>query len=194
MKAITRKDIFTRRSFEGLYAWISQSTSLKILFGSLFLILTSTIRIPLFFTPVPLTGQTLGVMLIGAVMGSKNGALAVLAYIIEGAIGLPVFAGGNGGLHHIIGPTGGYLVGFIAQAFFIGLFFEKMRRFHFVKAFAILMCSTLIQLALGALWLSIFVGAHNSLMLGVYPFIIGDSIKAILAALCLKTHEKITHL
>ncbi len=77
------------------------------------------------FSPVPITGQTMAVLLVGALLGSRRGALAVLAYIAEGLAGLPVFAGGAAGLARLFGPTGGYLVGFVAAAFLVGWLAER---------------------------------------------------------------------
>src|SRR5512146_2914983 len=82
-----------------------------IVAGSLLLALSAQVVIPLPFSPVPITGQTLVVLLIGATYGSRRGALCLLAYLSEGTAGLPVFAGGNAGLAYSFGPTGGYLWG-----------------------------------------------------------------------------------
>ena len=84
--------------------------------GSMLVALTAQISIPLPFSPVPVTGQTLAVLLIGALLGSRRGALSLVAYLLAGLIGLPVFASGAAGPAYIMGPTGGYLVGFIAAA------------------------------------------------------------------------------
>ncbi|MDQ3287106.1 MAG: biotin transporter BioY, partial [Pseudomonadota bacterium] len=90
---------------------------------SAFVALTAQVSLPLL--PVPLTLQTLGVLFTGAVLGSKRGTLALLLYVAEGAIGLPVFAGGLSGIGVLIGPTGGYLVGFIVAAGIVGLLAER---------------------------------------------------------------------
>ncbi len=96
-----------------------------ILLGSLFVAALAQARIYLPFTPVPITGQTFAVLLIGAVLGSRRGAAAIGLYIAEGALGLPFFAGGNAGWAALAGPTGGYLIGFIAAAFLVGLLTER---------------------------------------------------------------------
>src|ERR1700722_4998083 len=93
---------------------------LCILGGTLFLALLSQLSFDLWFTPVPITLQTLGVMLIGSLLGSKRGAICILVYLSEGACGLPVFAGGATGPAILLGPTGGYLLSFVASAFLIG--------------------------------------------------------------------------
>ena len=79
------------------------------------------VRIPLPFTPVPITGQTFAVLLVGAVLGSRRGAASLLLYLMQGLVGLPFFAGGTSGLAILLGPTGGYLVGFIVAAYLVGL-------------------------------------------------------------------------
>jgi len=81
------------------------------------------VRLP--WTPVPLTMQPLAVFLVGAALGSRRGALAMLMYLAEGAAGLPFFAGGAAGFAHLLGPTGGYLIGFVPTAFVIGFCAER---------------------------------------------------------------------
>ena len=96
-----------------------------IVAGSLLMAALAQVIIPLPFTPVPITGQTFGVLLIGAASGSKRGAASMFLYIIEGALGLPFFAGGASGGHVLIGTTAGYLVGFVVAAYVIGLLAER---------------------------------------------------------------------
>src|SRR3990172_4580805 len=93
-----------------------------IVLGSLFVAAMAQLSIPL--QPVPVTGQTLAVLLVGIVLGSKRGALALTAYLGEGLAGLPVFAEAKSGIATVLGPTGGYLIGFIAAAWLVGLFAE----------------------------------------------------------------------
>jgi biotin transport system substrate-specific component len=88
--------------------------------ANLLLIACAQIRIPLPFTPVPITGQTFGVLFTGALLGSRYGTLVVIAYVVQGLTGLPVFAGLNGGIAVLFGPTGGYILGFIPAAFVVG--------------------------------------------------------------------------
>lgn len=152
---------------------------LQVLGASLFLALCSQISIPLYFSPVPLSGQTFGVMLIGATMGSRKGLLSVLAYLAEGSFGLPVFAGGSWGLMNLLGPTGGYFLGFIFQAYLVGWFVERQNSFQGTKILSVLLFSCALQLGLGVLWLSFFVGFESALIMGLYPFLFGEFIKAI---------------
>lgn len=152
---------------------------LQILGASFLLILCSYISIPLYFSRIPLSAQTFGVMLIGATMGSRMGVLSVLAYLAEGCLGLPVFAGGHFGLMSLLGVKGGYIVGFILQVYFVGYFMERQVSFQITKTLSILLISCALQLSLGVLWLSLFVGLKSAMVMGLYPFIIGEVIKAI---------------
>ena len=145
--------------------------------GSLFVALAAQIAIPLPFSPVPITGQTLAVLLIGALLGSRRGAYSLLLYLAEGALGLPVFAGGRCGLAYMLGPTGGYLMGFVAAAFVTGLLAEQRwdRRAR-SNALAMLLGNVIIY-ACGLTWLAHFVGADKALAMGFYPFVAGDLVK-----------------
>jgi biotin transport system substrate-specific component len=161
-------------------SWV-RDVSLVIL-GSLFVALAAQVAIPLPFTPVPITGQTFAVALIGASLGSKRAALALLTYLAEGALGLPVLAGGTSGLVKIIGPTGGYLVGFVASAFVIGWLCERgwARRLE-TTALAILLGDSLVFL-FGLIWLSRF-PVGDVFAQGLIPFLPGELIKVCLGAL-----------
>lgn len=111
----------------------------KMVFAALFAALTaavSPIKIPLGFTPVPITMQTLMVLLSGAMLGPYYGALAMILYIVVGALGLPVFAGGGSGIVALIGPTGGYLFSYPIAAFVIGKMLEKKKLNQFLKYFS----------------------------------------------------------
>ncbi len=98
---------------------------LLVFVSSIFIALMAQVRIPLPFTPVPITGQTFAVLLIGAALGSERGAASLLVYLAEGAAGLPAFAGGTSGLAVLVGPTGGYLIGFVFAAYIIGRLAES---------------------------------------------------------------------
>jgi biotin transport system substrate-specific component len=164
-----------------------------ILGGSLFLALMAQCCIPLWFTPVPVTLQTLGVMLLGALLGSRKGALAVTLYVVEGAMGLPFFAGGTAGLTVLFGPTGGYLFSFIFSAFIAGSLLEKGWKNSYPLTLAAFALSSLLILVGGALWLSFFVGMPASFALGVYPFLIGCSIKVLIATAMIPSGWKALH-
>ncbi len=156
--------------------------ALLIVGFSLFTALTARVAIPLPFTPVPITGQTLGVLLTAALLGSRRGALAMALYVAEGAAGLPVFAFGASGLRVVLGPTGGYLLGFVVAAWVVGLLCERGldRRLH-TSVLAMAIGNFVIYL-FGASWLSGFVGFQAALVQGVLPFLVGDAVKIALAA------------
>ena len=151
--------------------------------ASLLIAAAAQVAIPLPFTPVPLTGQTFGVLLTGMALGSRRGALAVALYVLEGAVGLPFFAGGAAGLAKLLGPTGGYLFAFPIAAFVAGLLAERgWDRRPLTTVLGMLLASLTIFF-FGALWLSRFVGGIvPAVVQGVLPFLPGDLIKSLLAA------------
>jgi biotin transport system substrate-specific component len=159
---------------------------LQIIGASAFIALCAQIRISLYFSPVPVTGQTFAIMLIGASLGSRKGVLSVLLYLLEGAMGLPVFAGGLG-LISLFGVKSGYFLGFIAQVYLVGRFTEKQKSFQNARTLFILLFSCLIQMGLGVIWLSSFVGIQTALFIGLYPFLIGETIKSVCIAAYLKS-------
>jgi biotin transport system substrate-specific component len=158
------------------------SSAIQVVGASLFLALFSQIEIHLYFTPVPLTGQTFAVMMIGALLGSKKALATVLLYLTEGCLGLPFFAGGSCGFLKLIGPTGGYLWGFIVQAYLVGLCFEKMKTPTFMKSASALFGICLLQLSFGVLWLAHLVGFTAAISLGFLPFVLGESFKCLCVA------------
>jgi biotin transport system substrate-specific component len=164
-----------------------------ILMGSIFIAFLSQISIPLSFSPVPLTFQTLAILLVGGILGSKRGALSVATYIFEGCLGIPVFAGGTAGIAKLIGPTGGYLLGFIFCSFIVGFFLERGWKDRFVFTFIAMTIGSLVMLFFGAFWLSFYVGKANAFSLGVYPFLVGDIIKIGTAALMIPNGWKAIH-
>ena len=171
-----------RPSLKGYTLWYDITW---IIGGSLLIALSAQIAFPLPFSPVPVTAQTLVVLLVGALLGRQRGALSLLAYLAEGAMGWPVFAHGTGGLSHLMGPTGGYLFGFVAAAWITGWLAERSwdRR---VGAMLLLMLAGNVGIyALGLPWLAYFVGPHRALALGLYPFVVGDLAKLLCAALLL---------
>lgn len=157
-----------------------------VLGASLVIALSAQVAIQLPFSPVPVTGQTMAVLLVGALLGSRRGALAVLAYIAQGLAGLPVFAGGAAGLARLFGPTGGYLVGFVAAAFLVGWLAERGWDRRFGTTLAAMTLGNLVIYGVGALWLAVFVGGlSRAWSLGVLPFLPGDALKIVLAAVLL---------
>ena len=163
-----------------------------IVTGSLFLAVLAQVSFPLPFTPVPLTGQTFGVLLIGAALGSQRGLASMLLYIVEGGLGLPFFAGGASGWHVLTGATAGYLVGFVVAASIIGLFAERGLERAVRTSFLPFLAGTLIIYFFGVAWLTILLGSFTkALLAGLLPFLIGDVIKLVLAALALPAAWKV---
>lgn len=156
-----------------------------IVTGSLFVALLAQVSIPLPFTPVPITGQTFAVLIVGATLGAKRGAASLALYTVEGVAGLPVFAGGVSGLARLFGPTGGYLLGFIAAAYVVGLLAERGLDRNWRTSLIPFTLGTLVIYAVGVTWLAAFIGFDKALVGGLYPFIIGDLIKLVLAAIAL---------
>lgn len=156
--------------------------SALILGGSLLVAAMAQAAVYLPFSPVPVTGQTFAVLLVGMALGSQRGALALLLYLAEGALGLPFFAGGAGGPAVLAGPTGGYLVGFVAAAWVVGLLAERGMDRHILKTLGAFLVGSLVIYLFGVLWLSNFLGLEQAVRAGLLPFLVGDLIKALLAA------------
>lgn len=176
---------------------------LLVLAFGLLMGLFARISIPLPFTPVPITGQTFGVLLTGAVLGSRRGALAMLVYLAEGVVGLPVFAFGLSGWAIITGPTGGYLVSYPLAAFAVGFLAERgWDRTFFTAAAAMLVGEVVIYL-IAIPWLAhtmvgpyagwACTGVRNSIGCGLIPFIPGDIAKLVLAAAVLPSAWALVH-
>lgn len=155
---------------------------LSVVVASLFIAVCAQIEIRLPWTPVPLSGGTLGVLYAGALLGSRRGAAAVAVYLLEGSAGLPVFSGGSAGFVHLLGPTGGYLAGFPVGAFLTGLLAERGWDRSPVRSFFMMLIGSLPIFALGLAGLSRFVPAQALLMQGLWPFVPGDLIKAAFSA------------
>lgn len=156
--------------------------SVAVIVASLFIAVCAQINIPLPFTPVPLSGGTLGVLYTGALLGSRRGAVAVVLYLLQGSMGLPVFSGGAAGFIHLLGPTGGYLVGFPVGAFATGLLAERGWDRTPGRAFLAMLAGSLPIFALGLLGLSRFVPAETLLVQGLWPFLPGDLLKSAVSA------------
>jgi biotin transport system substrate-specific component len=153
--------------------------------GSALIALTAQIQIPLPFSPVPVTGQTFGVLLVAASLGAMLGPASVGLYVLEGAIGLPVYAGGASGIARLTGPTGGYLVGFVAAAFVIGALVRRGWDRRIATAAAAMLAGEVLIYAFGLAWLARFPLPVGVLEAGLYPFIVGDLYKLALAAVAL---------
>lgn len=156
--------------------------AVSVVVASLFIAACAQVQIPLPFTPVPLSGGTLGVLYAGALLGSRRGAAAVALYLLEGSAGLPFFSGGAAGFVHLLGPTGGYLIGFPVGAFMTGLLAERGWDRTPLRAFAAMLAGSLPIFALGLLGLSRFVPSETLLAQGLWPFIPGDLLKSAVSA------------
>jgi len=155
--------------------------------------LLAQVRIPLPWTPVPITGQTLAVLLAGVALGKWWGGISMGIYAGLGIAGIPWFQGMNGGFAYMAGPTGGYITGFILAALFLGYFTDKyIKSRRFISMLGLMLCASLIIIYVPGLiqlglWLSLVKGQSVSLggllTMGATPFIAGDITKAIAAAL-----------
>jgi len=155
-----------------------------VLAGSALIALAAQVRIPLPFSPVPVTGQTFAVLLVAAALG-RLGLASVIAYLVEGALGLPVFAGGGFGVATIVGPTGGYLIGFALAAALIGSAAERGWDRHLLTALAAMLLGEIAVYVCGLAWLARFPLSVPLLDAGLIPFIPGDLVKMVLAAVAL---------
>ena len=151
-----------------------------------FILLTalgSFVRIPLPFTPVPITLQTFFVLLSGAFLGANLGALSQASYIGLGLVGLPIFSNAQSGWLYFLGPTGGYLAGFVFAVVFIGRYLKYCRD-NFLALLGLLFLGDMILLSCGTFWLYtlLHLSLKQSLWMGFIPFIPGDFLKALFAA------------
>ncbi len=152
-----------------------------VAFGTLLLTLSSYVEVPMI--PVPMTMQTFAVTLIGALYGWRIGGLTIIAWLIEGAAGLPVLAGGAGGAMHFMGPTGGYLFAFPIVGAFVGWLTEHgWNGERPVLSFTAMLIGNMLCLVLGAAWLAAMIGTEPAITNGVTPFILGGGLKSALAA------------
>jgi biotin transport system substrate-specific component len=141
------------------------------------------IRIPLADTPVPITGQTFAVVLIGAAYGVSLGASTLAAYWLVGLAGAPIYAEGKSGWDTFVGPTGGYIVGFILAAAVTGYLAQKRWDRRFSSSLGAMLIGNVAIYVPGLLWLAHYLdtGVNDTLVAGLYPFVVGDVIKLFLA-------------
>ncbi|MCB1386371.1 MAG: biotin transporter BioY [Nitratireductor sp.] len=155
-----------------------------LLVGSILMTLAAKATVP--FYPVPLSMQTFVAIGLGLALGPLRGGLAIMLYLAEGAMGMPVFAGTPEkgiGLAYMVGPTGGFLVGFLLQAVIAGLFARHGRDRSPLTTAAIALIAAAAIYPTGLFWLGAVIGFDKPLLaLGLYPFILGDVVKALLAA------------
>jgi len=161
-----------------------------VLFGTLLLAVSSKVQVP--FWPVPMTMQTFVVLIIAMMYGWKLSLLTLIAYLIEGAVGLPVFAKG-GGLLYLIGPTAGYLYGMVIAAAVIGYFADLGYGKSIIKCIIPLGIGTIIIFVCGIGYLSSIIGFDKAIAAGLLPFIPSELFKIALAAFIIPTIWKYTN-
>ena len=161
--------------------------ALLILGGAGFVGLMAQISVRLGFTPVPITGQTFAVLLVGAAYGSMLGAASLFAYLVLGVVGVPLYADQKHGWDVFSGATGGYIVGFILAAAVTGALAERGWDKKFSSSIAAMLTGSVIIYACGSIWLHhyLHVSWNTTFVDGVYPFIPGDLVKLYLAAAAL---------
>ena len=157
---------------------------LLVTMGVIAMALLAQVAIPVPFSPVPLTGQTFGVLCLGLLFGRKLGLATILSYIALGSIGMPLFAKGGSGLL-FFSPSGGYLVGYVFAVLLCGFFAEKGWTKSIFKLFAVLFVAEILIYAFGLTQLSFFIPSEAVLSAGLYPFILGDLTKMLMVAMLL---------
>ena len=175
-----RRDVLAERIWPGTGLWRDVAF---VTGGALLVALCSRIEVPL--RPVPITAQTFGVLLVGALIGSGRGVLSMFTYLTLGASSIPVFAMGAGSSAISGGPTAGYLAGFVVAAGVVGRLCERGWDRRTSTTLLAMTLGMLPIYALGVLWLARFVGWTHVVSVGILPFLVGDALKIALAALAL---------
>lgn len=150
-----------------------------VLLASFVICLSGYLSIPLWFTPVPLALQNSVVLLIAVLLGAKRGTAATFAFLAQGAMGLPVFSNGAAGFGIFLGPTGGYLMGYLVASFVVGYLAERGKSPRSI--FTALLAGNGIIYLMGASYLGTFVGLDKAFALGVAPFLVGDFFKFLIS-------------
>jgi biotin transport system substrate-specific component len=180
------RQTFTRGPVLSQLIWPEDNllgTVTLMLVGSWLIALAAQIQIPLW--PVPVTGQTFAVLLVAALLGSRRGAASVGLYLAQGAIGLPFFAAGAAGWSVLVGPTAGYLFGFLLAAYGVGWLAEHGWDRQVGTAVIAMVLGNVVIYICGLLWLAQFLSLPQLFSAGLLPFIPGDVLKIVLAALAL---------
>ena len=158
--------------------------ALLVAAGVLFTALLAQVSVPVPGSPVPITGQTLAVVLTAASLGPVRGVAVQVFYILAALVGLPFYSEASGGFDVVFGATGGYVIGFIPAAFLIGLAARRGADRNLLKSVPLFIAGQAVIFAVGVPWLALTVGmtASQALEAGFYPFILGGIVKAALAA------------
>ena len=159
-------------------------------FGVLVLSLLAQVAIPVPFSPVPITGQTFGILCLGLLYGRKLGLATILSYITLGSLGMPLFAKGGSGIL-FFSPSGGYLIGYVFFVLICGYFAEKGWTQSPVKLLIAMLLGETAMYICGLAQLSFFIPSETVLSAGLYPFVIGDLVKMAMLAILLPTAWKI---
>ncbi|ESZ67212.1 biotin transporter BioY [Mesorhizobium sp. C120A] len=163
------------------YAWQAAA----IVIGTLSIALASYMEVPML--PVPMNMQTFAVTLVGALYGWRLGAITIAAWLVEGAVGLPVLSGGAAGIQHFAGPTAGYLFAFPLVGALVGWLAERgWNGNRVLLAFAGMVLGNLACLVLGTAWLALMIGLEHAIAFGFLPFLVGGLLKSALGAATLK--------
>lgn len=173
--AYNSKEIIDNRALNSL---------IGVVFFTLATALGAYVRIPVHGSPVPITLQTFFVILSGAILGRRLGGLSQLGYFMLGAFGLPIFQGQSFGFSHILGPTGGYLAGFVFAAYMVG-WLIRFRVTNLYWTVASFIAGNIVLYGFGVLWLMALykINAVSAFSIGVLPFIPGEAVKILLAAI-----------
>lgn len=155
-----------------------------VLLGTLVIFLSAQVRFYLPDNPVPVTGQTFGVLLAGGALGFRRGLLAALLYLVLGLVGLPVFANGASGVAYVLSATGGYLVGFVVAAALVGRLAELGWDRHIGGSLGAVIIGNLVVYAVGLPWLTVVadLDVQTALAKGLVPFVVGDVLKLVAVA------------
>jgi len=166
---------------------------LLVVGGAGFVALAAQVSFDLPFTPVPITGQTFAVVLVGASLGALLALASIGLYLFVGALGAPIYADGTGGWDVLTGPTGGYIIGFALAAFLIGVLAQQRWDRRFASAVAAMLTGNVVIYLVGLPWLAekIDAGLETTLEQGLYPFVVGDLLKLYLAAALLPSAWKL---
>jgi biotin transport system substrate-specific component len=158
------------------------ASTVVVLSGALLTAGAAQVSVPIW--PVPITGQTLAVLLVGSALGARRGALSMLVYALLGVVGLPVFADGSAGVGVLVGPSGGYIVGFVAAAALVGWVAERFGDRPLRNALLSFALGTVVTFVTGMAWLAVALGLdlQQTLQYGLYPFVLGGVVKTLIGA------------